>query len=141
MTFNRPLHEQLAIQSAMDKLGKIQGAMDKLGWDKPPAHKANQLLPEQIAVMAEMDKAGWGQIQSSQKRQVAGSHYQDMAIEPWEVMEACLTAEEFRGFLKGNVIKYALRAAQAKKPGWEEDGAKGKHYIARLAEMLSEPSS
>ena len=67
--------------------------------------------------------------------QVGGKHYQEMAIEPWSVMAVCLSPDEFRGFLKGNVIKYALRAAQAKKPGWEEDGQKGKHYIQKLSEL------
>jgi hypothetical protein len=36
--------------------------------------------------------------------QVSGSHYKDMAIQPWTVMQAVLTPEEFRGFLKGNII-------------------------------------
>ena len=67
--------------------------------------------------------------------QVGGNHYREMAIEPWAVMQACLSPEEFRGFLRGSVIKYALRAAQAKKPGWEEDGEKGKHYMAKLSEL------
>lgn len=37
-------------------------------------------------------------------------HYQQVDIQPIEIMQKYLTAEEFRGFLKGNLIKYSLRA-------------------------------
>ena len=64
--------------------------------------------------------------------QVGGTHYKDMAVEPWVVMEAVLTSEEFEGFLKGNLIKYSLR--QGKKEG-SDDGAKAAHYLAKLREV------
>ena len=64
--------------------------------------------------------------------QVGGMHYKEMAVEPWAVMEAVLTSEEFEGFLKGNLIKYSLR--QGKKEG-SDDGAKAKHYLAKLKEV------
>jgi hypothetical protein len=56
-----------------------------------------------------------------------------MSIEPWEVMEAVLTPEEFRGFLKGNVIKYALR--DGRKDGAMHDADKARHYMMKLAEV------
>ena len=64
--------------------------------------------------------------------QVSGSHYKDMGIQPWAVMEAVLTHEEFRGFLKGNVIKYAMR--QGKKTN-SDDANKAKHYKMKLEEF------
>lgn len=64
--------------------------------------------------------------------QIDGSHYKNMSIEPWEVMEAVLTPEEFNGFLKGNIIKYSMR--EGKKAGAFHDGEKAKHYIAKLNE-------
>lgn len=64
--------------------------------------------------------------------QVSGSHYKDMAIQPWTVMEAVLTHEEFVGFLKGNVIKYSLRAGR--KEG-SDDAGKARHYIQKLREI------
>ena len=64
--------------------------------------------------------------------QVSGSHYKDMAIQPWTVMEAVLTREEFVGFLKGNVIKYSLRAGR--KEG-SDDAGKARHYIQKLREI------
>jgi len=65
--------------------------------------------------------------------QIGGSHYKDMALTPWEVMEAVLTHEEFVGFLKGNVIKYAMR--QGRKIGADDDADKAKHYLAKLDEI------
>lgn len=67
--------------------------------------------------------------------QVSGTHYKDMGMQPWAVMEAVLTPEEFRGFLKGNVIKYAMR--QGKKEG-SDDANKAKHYAMKLLEVLNE---
>jgi Protein of unknwon function (DUF3310) len=64
--------------------------------------------------------------------QVGGSHYKDMGIQPWEVMESVLTHEEFVGFLKGNVIRYAMR--QGKKDG-TDDVNKARHYAAKLKEI------
>lgn len=63
--------------------------------------------------------------------QVGGQHYKDMGIQPWAVMEAVLTHEEFTGFLKGNVIKYAMR--QGKKDS--DDANKARHYAFKLAEV------
>jgi hypothetical protein len=54
-----------------------------------------------------------------------------MGVQPWAVMEAVLTREEFAGFLKGNVIKYAMR--QGKKDS--DDANKARHYALKLAEV------
>jgi hypothetical protein len=67
--------------------------------------------------------------------QVGGTHYKDMAVQPWHVMESVLTPEEFRGFLKGNIIKYAMR--QGRKG--IDDGAKCRHYQQKLKEILNQP--
>jgi hypothetical protein len=39
-------------------------------------------------------------------------HYNSLPIQPIELMEATLTHEEFLGYLKGNMIKYAMRAGR-----------------------------
>jgi len=67
--------------------------------------------------------------------QIGGSHYKDMAVQPWDVMQIVLTRKEFVGFLKGNVIKYSMR--QGKKEG-TDDGAKAMHYLAKLREVQEE---
>ena len=67
--------------------------------------------------------------------QVSGNHYKEMPIQPWAVMEAVLTPEEFRGFLKGNIIKYSMRAGR--KEG-SNDAAKAIHYKMKLKEITNE---
>ena len=69
---------------------------------------------------------------SADDLQVGGQHYKEMGIQPWAVMEAVLTKEEFIGFLKGNVIKYAMR--QGKKDS--DDANKAKHYSVKLKEVM-----
>ena len=70
--------------------------------------------------------------------QVSGSHYKDMPIQPWALMEAVLTPEEFRGYLKGNIIKYAMR--QGKKAGSDDTG-KAQHYALKLDEEQTHGSN
>ena len=64
--------------------------------------------------------------------QVGGTHYKDMPVQPWTVMEATLTHDEFVGFLKGNIIKYSMR--QGRKDG-SDDASKAKHYLDKLNEV------
>ena len=71
---------------------------------------------------------------SADTEQVGGSHYKDMPMQPWEVMEAVLTPEEFCGFLKGNIIKYSMR--QGRKGDASQDADKARHYAAKLREFL-----
>ena len=73
-------------------------------------------------------------IQRADDYQIDGRHYKDMEMQPWSVMEAVLTTEEFVGFLKGNIIKYAMRAGH--KEG-SHDSEKARHYIQKLAEFQS----
>ena len=72
---------------------------------------------------------------SSNKYQVGGTHYTDMVIQPWDVMESVLTHEEFVGFLKGNIIKYSMRAG--KKDG-SDDASKAAHYFLKLKELTED---
>jgi hypothetical protein len=57
------------------------------------------------------------------------------AADPFEcikVLEAWLTPDEYRGFLKGNALKYLSRAGK-KTADPAEDLAKAKWYLDRLA--------
>ena len=64
-------------------------------------------------------------------RQVGGTHYTDMPVQPWAVMEAVMRRDEFIGYLKGCIIKYSMR--QGKKEG-SDDAGKLAHYIEKLKE-------
>jgi hypothetical protein len=68
--------------------------------------------------------------------QIGGQHYKEMGMQPWDVMEAVLTPEEFIGFLKGNIIKYSMR--QGKKDS--DDAGKARHYKMKLAEVRNAQS-
>lgn len=69
---------------------------------------------------------------SADDRQVSGSHYKDMPIQPWHVMAVVLTPEEFIGYLKGNIIKYSMRTGH--KEG-SDDAGKAEHYMQKLNEV------
>lgn len=66
-------------------------------------------------------------------RQISGTHYKTMKVQPWTAMEALLTREEFIGFLKGSIVKYSMR--QGRKDG-SDDGEKARHYIQKLGEVV-----
>lgn len=58
-------------------------------------------------------------------------HYERLEIEPWEIMKADFTKEEWIGFLKGNIIKYVLR----EKGENEKDAQKIQKYAQQLEEV------
>lgn len=58
-------------------------------------------------------------------------HYETLNIQPWEIMEANFTTEEFIAYLKGNIIKYALRS----KGQDLADAQKIRHYAEKLIEV------
>lgn len=68
-------------------------------------------------------------------KQVGGSHYKDMAIQPWEALEAWMTPEEYRGYHKGVAIGYLARE---QKKGGDEDIRKAIHHLERLVEFNRE---
>lgn len=61
----------------------------------------------------------------------AASHYQLLSQQPIEIMQTLFSADEFRGFLWGNVIKYALRY------GHKDERRKEAEKIAQYAEWLA----
>ncbi len=58
------------------------------------------------------------------------SHYNHGGVETIEIIKCQLTAEEFRGYLKGNILKYRDRHPYKGKA--TEDLAKAKWYYDRL---------
>lgn len=59
--------------------------------------------------------------------QVGGSHYEDMAIQPWEIIE-----RNNLDFWEGNIIKYVLR--HRAKNG-VEDLMKAQDYLSHLINL------
>lgn len=62
------------------------------------------------------------------------SHYMHGDIETIEIIRAMLTPEEYRGYLKGNILKYRERAPYKGKT--DEDYAKAKRYYDWLREVV-----
>ena len=62
--------------------------------------------------------------------QINPKHYKIGNIETIDVMQAKLSDEEFRGYCKGNVIKYVTRAEYKGKS--LEDLKKAAWYLTRL---------
>jgi len=59
-------------------------------------------------------------------------HYFDGGIECIEAIEAQLTSEEYRGYLKGNIAKYVWRE---RHKGGTESLKKARWYLDRLLEL------
>jgi len=67
-------------------------------------------------------------------RQIGGDHYRRKKIQPWDAMAEWMSPEQFRGFLRGNAIKYLARADDK---GGVEDLRKAQHYLEKLLETYS----
>lgn len=64
-------------------------------------------------------------------------HYNSLPIQPIQLMESVLTRAEFLGYLKGNMIKYAMRAG--KKDAMQKDVNKYEQYKVWYEELISNP--
>jgi hypothetical protein len=62
------------------------------------------------------------------ERQVAGSHYRTMKIQPWEIIDA-----HGLGYYEGSCLKYLLRAGR--KGSKLEDLKKARHYLDKMIEL------
>jgi len=74
-------------------------------------------------------------VTQANRKQIGGDHYMNMGIQPWKAMECWMTPEEFRGFLKGNAIKYLARS---NTKGGAMDVRKAGHYIEKLTEVMGD---
>jgi len=66
--------------------------------------------------------------------QIAGTHYVDMKIQPWGVIDTNFEHAQAKGFYRGNALKYIMRAG-SKGPA-KEDYQKALHYLEKLIDIL-----
>lgn len=97
---------------------------------KQAMHEAQEVLSTEL-LGAQITDA----VTQANRKQVGGDHYMNMGVQPWKAMESWMTPEEFRGFLKGNAIKYLARS-NAK--GGATDVRKAGHYIEKLTEVMGD---
>lgn len=65
---------------------------------------------------------------NANEKQVAGSHYKDKAIQPWDFI-----ISNNLGYLEGNIVKYVSRW---KDKGGVADVKKAQHYLEKLLEEI-----
>lgn len=70
---------------------------------------------------------------NADERQVAGTHYREMGISPWQVIDSW-SREQQIGFYRGNALKYLMRMGSKDQSATEI--AKAEHYIQKLLEVL-----
>lgn len=70
-------------------------------------------------------------------KQIEGDHYKKMSMQPWTVIEAWMTPEQFRGFLLGSAIAYLARfnVEGVSGKGGVVDVEKAHHYLQKLIEV------
>lgn len=67
------------------------------------------------------------------KRQVGGSHYKDMGVQTWDVVDTW-PREQRIGYYRGSALKYLMRMGS--KDQNAQEIAKGQHYMEKLLEVL-----
>lgn len=122
-----------AIRNLIEQLAK-RGSVNT---DNAPFAK-NVLPPltkEDLFIkLREIEDMAVGKSKSVLKEQHGGDHYKTLgAYQPWEVLKAWLTPEEFRGFMKGTAIAYLAREQQK---GGDLDIKKATHTLEALIELM-----
>ena len=66
--------------------------------------------------------------------QIDGTHYVDMPIEPWDIIDTWPLAQRI-GFYRGNALKYTMRMGS--KGAAAIDAQKALNYQHKLQEVLA----
>lgn len=74
-------------------------------------------------------------LQKANDRQVGGTHYKDMDIEPWDVIDTW-SLEQRIGAYRAGALKYVMRMGT--KDENVKELKKAGHYIEKLVEVLEE---
>jgi hypothetical protein len=97
-------------------------------------------LSESVAArMKALNAKGWADACAAtptvDNEVVRPAHYTRGAVECIDAIEAALTPEEYRGYLKGNVLKYFWRE---RDKGGLQSIQKAEYYTQRLIKLLGE---
>jgi hypothetical protein len=72
---------------------------------------------------------------SARDEQYGGSHYKQMDIQPWDVVDTW-PLEQRIGAYRFGALKYIMRMGS--KDESAQEIAKGRHYMTKLLELLGE---
>jgi len=64
---------------------------------------------------------------------VAGNHYKEMGVQPWDVVDTW-PLEQRIGYYRGGALKYIMRMGS--KDASAQEIAKGIHYLEKLLEVI-----
>jgi len=70
-------------------------------------------------------------------KQVGGTHYKKMGVEPWDVVDTW-PYEQRLGYYRGGALKYVMRSGR--KDEEIQEAGKALHYLEKLIETLKEKS-
>lgn len=71
-------------------------------------------------------------------KQVAGTHYKEMGVEPWDVVDTW-PLEQRIGAYRHGALKYLMRCGNKDERAQEIE--KGIHYLEKLLEVLKEEAN
>lgn len=74
-------------------------------------------------------------LQPASARQVGGTHYKQMAVQPWDVVDGWPLDLRI-GYYRGNALKYLMRMGS--KDHELQEIEKAQHYVSKLIEVLRE---
>ena len=75
------------------------------------------------------------EVRTANAKQVGGTHYKKMGVEPWDVIDTW-PVEQRIGAYRAGALKYIMRMGS--KDMSEQEIGKGIHYLEKLLEVLKE---
>lgn len=106
----------------------MSSTMTEKWWTYDPCTRAWTESIQEVPVELNLEPGGVNTIEDPLDRQVGGSHYKDMKIQPIEYILA-----NDLGFCEGNIVKYITRYSQK---GGVQDIDKVIHYAEILKAQL-----
>lgn len=97
---------------------------DKLGVSKVTVYAVRSKMRATSAPVEVVDEPVLPAVDT---HQIGGTHYTNLAIQPWEVIE-----RNELGFFDGNALKYIMRF---RAKGGVQDLEKARHYLDKLIEL------
>lgn len=93
------------------------------------------VLRKEAMAIAEPVRGPESKVETANSRQAGGTHYKDMGVEPWDVVDTWPIDQRI-GYYRGGALKYIMRMGS--KDVSAQEIAKGEHYIQKLLEVLQE---